>query len=86
MLDLFEVNNVGFGDLLQGKDLLRWAQDQFYTPKGSRSEGLGYLVFGDVCWIAILGACTFGFGGIAIWFCLEGRANFFPFPLLLQLL
>lgn len=83
VLHLLQVDYVGLRDLLQGEHLLRWAQHELYSPEGPRSEGLRDLVFGDVCWVAILRACALGFGGVAIGFCPEGRTDFFPLSLLL---
>lgn len=62
VFDLFEVDDVGLADLFEGEHLFGRREDLFDSAEGTRAQGLGHFVFGDVVGVAVLGKGSFGFG------------------------
>lgn len=84
MLHLFEVDYVGFRNLLQGEDLLAGPDDLLYPPEGPCPQGLSYLIFGDVVGVAGRRSAL-GLGVGAFRFVFEGRTYLFFLSFSLQL-
>jgi hypothetical protein len=86
VLDLLQVYDVGFGDLLQSKDFFRRTDDLLDSAECPSAQRLRNLVFRDVIRVTILLDWPFGFGLTSLRIGSKGRADLLLLPLFLQLL